>query len=101
MKDNYFLETSQCLNRGGEILNWEADEWKNGEACKDECNTHAKTKGTGCCEAEYRDPVDGSTASRSFCRFYALPFAIANKERYKGISDTKASLCEGKCCTTM
>ena len=95
LKINYFLETSKCLNQGGEILNWEEQEWKNGRACRNKCNMHAKTKGTGCCEAEHRDPVDGSTASRSFCRFYALPFAISNS----GISDTKASLSKGKYCT--
>ena len=69
---------------------WNEDEWRDGDACRDTCNKHYKTMGSGCCEARIRG---GGTSS--YCRFYI------EGELINGYGDTKATLCPDNYCTRL
>ena len=85
------IGSSRCED-SSERENWWEEEWRNGEACRETCNDHAKTKGHGCCEARPRDPIDVSGATRSFCGYVPGGRLIF---RPKGNPDTKATMCSG------
>ena len=86
---------SRCtLHTTDEI--WFEDEWRDGEACREVCNSRVVATGPGCCEARPRDqnyevidPLDLGLAERSFCIFQL------NGNLMTGFEDCKATLCTG------
>ena len=85
------IASSKCLAEGEQKKYWWTDEWRDGDACSERCNHHAKTMGLGCCEARPRGPANVLNATRSFCIFYAKGTLTS------GYSDSKAALCTGIC----
>ena len=85
------IASSRCAD-AEEHKEWWEEEWRDGEACREECNNYAKIMGPGCCEASPRNPTDILNATRSHCRFH-LTRRLTN-----GYSDTKATICTGNYC---